>query len=359
MKSLVVMLFVVALTATGCASKAPPPRTEVMGDVADEVVVPGFQRFRRDVVTLQQDLDTLCREPRAAGAVERVAVATRRARASWRFTEPFWAGPVMERRTLNKVDAPAFEADVATALSRAPTPLTAEYVGSSVGSAARGLGAVDLIVTTGGANDESRCAYASAAVQVVEQEAGALLDAWTIDGGAEPPRRDQFAGRASQEDSTMALDDTVQSVVFLLRRMTRTELGAALGTITAPGNLDAIVEGAAGDGVDVLLARLDGIEAFLVGSATQGEPERNAPATSIAPLLGGALTDAVASDVAVARAALQRVDRPLREALTGDRPDVQAVADAITELERTVATEVVGRLGVTVGFSDADGDSAG
>ena len=43
-----------------------------------------------------------------------------------------------------------------------------------------------------------------------------------------------------------------------------------------------------------------------------------------------------------------------------DSPEsVAAARDAIKAIRITVATEVVGRLGVTIGFSDADGDSSG
>jgi predicted lipoprotein len=38
---------------------------------------------------------------------------------------------------------------------------------------------------------------------------------------------------------------------------------------------------------------------------------------------------------------------------------VRVAFDAVKDLQTTIATEVVAELGVTVGFSDSDGDAAG
>ena len=56
-------------------------------------------------------------------------------------------------------------------------------------------------------------------------------------------------------------------------------------------------------------------------------------------------------------AAIDAIDVPLHTALEQQPDRVKAVYDSLAELQRTLSTEVVSLLGVSVGFSDTDGDS--
>ena len=55
--------------------------------------------------------------------------------------------------------------------------------------------------------------------------------------------------------------------------------------------------------------------------------------------------------------AIEAVEMPLRVALDQRPGQVREVYDRLVELQRTLSTEVVSLLGVSVGFSDTDGDS--
>ena len=55
--------------------------------------------------------------------------------------------------------------------------------------------------------------------------------------------------------------------------------------------------------------------------------------------------------------AIDAVEMPLRAALDQRPGQVREVYDRLVELQRTLSTEVVSLLGVSVGFSDTDGDS--
>jgi predicted lipoprotein len=117
----------------------------------------------------------------------------------------------------------------------------------------------------------------------------------------------------------------------------------------APADPDAIDEGPAGLGVVDLERHLAGLRAVFVGTES---------APGLSPLLGGELTERLTERFAAAEQAVGAVDGPLITAVNSSASDVAAVRDAIKEIQVTVATEVVGRLGVTIGFSDADGDSS-
>ena len=55
--------------------------------------------------------------------------------------------------------------------------------------------------------------------------------------------------------------------------------------------------------------------------------------------------------------AINNVEGPLRAAIIRRPEQVQQAHEALFEVYQTMATEVVSLLGVSVGFSDTDGDS--
>ena len=55
--------------------------------------------------------------------------------------------------------------------------------------------------------------------------------------------------------------------------------------------------------------------------------------------------------------AIDSVGMPLRTAIVERPEQVRPVYDRLSELQRTLSTEVVSLLGISVGFSDTDGDS--
>jgi hypothetical protein len=57
--------------------------------------------------------------------------------------------------------------------------------------------------------------------------------------------------------------------------------------------------------------------------------------------------------------ALRTISPPLVEAIDDDTAAVQSAHEAYGQLRVVVSTELVSALGVTVSFSDGDGDSAG
>ena len=56
---------------------------------------------------------------------------------------------------------------------------------------------------------------------------------------------------------------------------------------------------------------------------------------------------------------LDALSQPLDQAALAQAPEARAVYEALMELRRTLNTEVVSLLGISVGFSDTDGDSMG
>ena len=345
------------LLAAACGSG--PDRPSVLADLANEAIIPAYQQFDAAAADLHAAAERLCDAPSEAALTDaRRALAE--ARGTWSFSEAMWVGPVMDRRSWAVVRWPIAVDEIEELIADASLGLDRDRIANRIGADQRGLGAVEHTLHTGpgGASATSdsdvlaaldgsrRCDYLRALTGVITEEASLLAAGWTEGWDSGEPYRDQF----SSPDGD-GLDTVVNDSLFLLEAVTDLELGAAIGTMDREPDPEAIDEGPAAAGVEDLTARLDGVRAVLVGDETGGE--------GLAPLLGDDIAGRLRDQLSTARSAVGAVDPPLRTAAAESPESVAAARDAIKAVQITVATEVVSHLGVTVGFSDADGDSAG
>ena len=345
------VVMVPVLAGAACGGGGGLDRAEVLAALGEAAIVPAYETFATAGADLDAAATSLCAGPDGAG-VERAAAALAGARAAWKRSEAMWLGPVMDRRSPGVVDWPV-DPDGIEEVVGDGEPLDEERIRSQLGADQRGLGAVELVLGTGTPDDVAvalgdvrRCDYLTAVTAVVAAEGRALAEDWSRGSAGAGPYREELAGQGSA-----AVDELVNDEVFLLEAMTDRELGRALGLMEGGADPTAIVEGPAGLGVVDLQARLEGLRAVLVGIDGEG---------GLGPLLGDDLTGRLTAQTDEAAAALADVaalDVPLREAVETSPATVQAAMDVLNVLQVTVATEVVSRLGVTLGFSDADGDS--
>ena len=343
-----IVAIAVGAAAAGCGA-GTPGRAEVLEDLADEVIVPAYERLAVSTEALAGAAAELCStlDPDALAAARRVL---EQARADWSYSEAVWVGPVMERRSWAVIDWPISAAEIEELIADSSVEIDYDRLARRIGADQRGLGAVDyLLGPPGGAAlddlaDRRRCAYLAGVAEVTAAEAALLPADWTADFEGEGPYRAVFA----DPDGT-GLDDVVNDAVFLLEAITDLELGVALGEMGSEADPSRIAEGPAGLGAADLAGKLEGLRAVLIGAD-------ETPA-GLSPLLGGDLTGRLAAQLASAAAAVAAIEPPLLEAVAASPQTVSAARAAIKDLQVTVATEVVSRLGVTIGFSDADGDT--
>ncbi|MCY4036366.1 MAG: imelysin family protein [bacterium] len=339
-----------AAVLLGACGGGMPSRSDVLGDLADDYIVPAYQQFHRDAVALADSLSALCASP-SSGLLSDARNALSAVRNSWSRAQAVWVGPVMERRSWGSVRWPVADDEIEALIADASIELDHERLSSRIGAAQRGIGAVDYLVGSGeqalGALGGSRrCRYLEGVAAVIAAEAALLEADWALGWEGGEPYRDAFPD-ADRGD----LDRVVNDTLFLLERITDLELGNALGIMSADADPLAVDEGPAGAGVDDLEQRLIGIQAVLIGVGDD-------PA-GLSPLLGDDLTDRLAGQFEAAFDAVGAVGPPLRHAVADAPQTVIEAREAIKAIQITVATEVVSRLGVVIGFSDADGDSSG
>ena len=329
-----------------------PSRSSVLGDLADEAIVPAYQQFQADAAGLEAAVVALCASLDAASLAEaREALAA--VRQSWGRTEAMWVGPVMDRRSWAAVRWPVAHDEIEDLIADTSIELDYERLSSRIGADQRGLGAVEYILgADDGArdalNDPRRCDYAIGVAQVIANEGDRLLEDWTVSWDEGEPYREVFADADNGD-----LDRVVNDSLFLLEEIADLELGRALGLVGKEVDIEAIEEGPAGSGVGDLRHRLMGLRLALVGVSESR--------AGLSPLLGDDLSERLEAQLDAALGAVDVIRPPLRQAVTrpGSREEVIAARDAIKAVQITVGTEVVSRLGVVIGFSDADGDMAG
>lgn len=332
------MVAATACAAAACGGPEPPSRPEVLSALADEIIVPGYEEAAAALGTLDTVARQLCTTPDEARLAEaRVALAE--ARRAWKGIEAAWVGPVMDRRSWALIDWPANADEIRELIEDLSVPtIDAAYIKDYVGADQRGLGAVELLLGGDAASLAGRpCDYLRSAAVIANDEVGAVAALWT--GG------DAIEGLLAD-----GIDPLVNDALFLTRKMSDMELGVALGTRGGTPDLEAIVEGPRGLGVADGLARLAGLRGVFLGSDGTG---------GLAPLMGDELVERLDADIAAAEAAWAAIPAPLRAAVVGQPDLVDAARAATKQVQITISTEVVSQLGVVVGFSDTDGDSAG
>ncbi|MBK7167636.1 MAG: hypothetical protein IPH81_20945 [Candidatus Microthrix sp.] len=290
---------------TGCSGGTD--RGDVLADLATQGAET-LEALPEVAAAATAAVETACASGEKAdfdAAAEDVAAAQTR----WHEAEAFWLGPATDLRSNSIVDWPANAQDVDDLVAaEEPATIDVNYLAAYVGADTRGYGAV-LTLLEQAPLDERQCDYANAATALAESGIDAVTAAWTDPDDGEP-YRDELA------DPEVGIDAVVNHLLALL------------------ANKDAAN----------LEARSNSVEDLLFG------PEGD---SGLSALLDDDLTAQLRSETDELIAATKD-----GEAAADDEPSEAALA-AMNELRATVATQVVAELGVTVTFSDADGDSAG
>lgn len=348
---------VLTLALVGCTSGSAPTDKEVVASLTDEVVVPTYESIVPAMVQLDQDAQALCNAP-GASSLDAVRQSWSNARALWVSSEAMWFGPFMDRRSKRLVDWSPTDVMGIDALLAEGRVLTGFEVREILASNLRGFGAIEYLLFRDDSlaspnRADSHCTYLTGLTEVVRDETGAVLSEWTegVEGGV--AYRDYFTDNAPISIlSEAAVAEVVRTQVFLIRAIVDMQLAAAMGLRGDAPDLTAIPGTAADNGLQDLRGRILGMQALYEGSGEEGM----GISELVHPL--SEETDLRLRDqFAAAIAAIDAVEGPLRAAIQ-ERPDqVRNLHESLQNLQVTISTEVVGLLGVSVGFSDTDGDS--
>ena len=348
------LLFGAFVAATAACGSSGPDEAEVLAGITDDVIVPSYEALASETSALRDALATLCAAPSDA-ALSNAHEAWRRARAAWARSEASGLGPVLDRRSVGVVAWAIVQPErIDTLLACQSLPSQTDFVRNNISSTQRGLGGIEYVLFADDAPsslaaDAGRCSYLTAAAQVVADEAAGILDDWTVGGGS--PYKDHFAGRSAEPvDTSEAVAEVVRTQVFLIRTIVDMRLAGALG-LRGDADPTAIPGGAGRNALAELRNQVLGMRDVYEGA--EGGPGISA---LIAPLSEDA-DERMRAHFEASLAAIDAVEGSLREAAAEGSAQAVAVYEELMALQDTLSTEVVSLLGVSVGFSDADGDS--
>ena len=349
---------VLAVLLVGCGSDAPNEQ-EVLISLTESVIVPGYEAAAAATTELRNALETLCAQP-SEDALANAQQEWRDARAPWKRTEATWFGPVMDRRSVGLMDWPEIEPDRIEAMLAANPATREDDVRDGLASTQRGFGAVEYLLFQSDALDllsdrsSGRCEYLVVLGRVIESEANGVAKAWAQGGKGFPAYSEYFTGRSNVSLLTSAATaEVVRTQVFLIRTLVDMRLAPALGLREGGPDLSVIPGGDGRNALSDLRNEVLGMRDMYLGA----DGPNSLGISDIVRGLSGDTDERMREHFAAALAAMDAVTLPLRTSVA-ERPErVRAVHDRLADLQRTLNTEVVSLLGVSVGFSDTDGDS--
>ncbi len=347
------LVLLVALVAGACSASGSG-RADTVAAVVDGVLVPGFVDAAAAATALDEAAGDLCRSP-GTETLDAARDSWREAVTAWRRTEVAWEGPVKMDRLESLVHYPSIAPDSIEewlAGHTAGDPVDA----GSLASVIRGLGTAEYLLF--GSDDPAQVADPARCDLLLAVTAGAAdgtaraEEAWTTGWDGGPPYADILAGRGEGAmEANAAVAELVRSSHAILSAVTIQGLGLALGITRQDPLPEALDEGSAGVGGDILAARIGGIGAVY-------DPTGDLPGIGDLVAEQSEEVDAnVRAELDAAMGGIVGLGNPLVEAVAASPEEATAVYDALVELRRSFEADVASLLDVTIGFGDTDGDS--
>lgn len=339
----------------------------LLRDVGEVVIVPGYRELHARAQALVTATRALCTAP-AAGTLDAAQDAWRATRGPWKRSEAFGFGPVKDLRIDTAVDFwPARPSSIEAELAKTdPVP---ETYAASLGDTVKGLPVMEYILfdheggdsavlaTLQDANGQATrtCQYVLALAVDVELRARTLLDAWDPAGG-------DFAGELARAgiggtvyvDRAKAISAIVNAFVQLVQTVEGIKLATPLGLRDGGTPQPQAAESWRSDNSrQDILDNLAGVRSMYTTS--YGERTGVSFHDAVAAL-DPALDAAIMAQFDAADAAVAAIALPLDQAVIDAPETVDAAFQSVKELFRLMAVDMVAVLGVTLSFSDNDGD---
>lgn len=296
---------------------------------------------------LDGSLATLCATPSATG-LEEVQARWRDVDLAFQSTRAGGVGPAIDRRLMVSVGFRS-RADEVEALVAGDGALDPAALGAA-GAGVHGIYAVEVAVfgptaaaltTAAGAR---RCTFARSATQLATTASLQVLDDWT---GPDDVATFVRGMDGERQSSVSAL---VNEVSFRLQQVDDQGLRGITEATDYDDLPDSRTEGPAAHGLAALRAVMGGVAAIVDG------PDERPDLVALVRERSPGTADRLESLMGAALQAVSALPDSIAASFS-DRPTVVRAQQAVAALKVLVTTEVASQLGVTIGFSDADGDS--
>lgn len=346
-------------------STADNETAQVLTHVSAAIALPAFQDLATQSLAFENQLRTYCAvTPQSAAQLSSLQLAWRGLHATYVQTHFYAFAPDQgEKMTSDLGFWPVKPSRIKEALQRLNTSpeLASEAAREAwvqtLGANQRGLGALEYLLFPAPADpdlsESVNCRLGVALAHDVTLRSAALHGAWQQTWA---PSLQQVGAVGSRYGKQA---EAVAAIITYLAQETdiiaAQKLGRPMGRGNGVPDPDAFESLFSDNAADDIQNGLDGLERLYFGVPTQVDGVSQ-PRRGLAFLVPRFLNDAVAEEIATLRASVARIPRPWRQALTA-RPELfEQVYQDTRRLKNTLKNEVAGALGVSVYFSDNDGD---
>jgi len=363
------LLLLASLLATPWACSegtAADARSGVLHDIAHNVFVPASRAMAVSQAALRDAILALVADPTPA-TLQAAQDAWRAARGPLKHTQTLYVGPTESLRLRSALDWFPPDPNAVVRTLQGTAPLTALDI-ASLGSTARGMPALEWLLfgpardpgavlqaLRDGSGTRRYRTYLEGVAGYAVTRAEAIADAWDPARGNHA-RELSEAGRGSLTHATAraAIDALVNGVVGVLENAAAMRLGVPLGMrdggIVQP---DRVESPWSDNALRDLHAIVDGADAVYTGVLGT---QRGRGLSDLVRARSTTADDTIRAQTQTVRARLQAIPEPLREAVRVQPDAVRAAHEAIAVWRTSFQTDVSTLLGVTLGFTDNDGD---
>ena len=341
-------------------------RKPMLADIVSNVILPTYADLDERSDELRTAVSDLADDPTEARLAS-AQQAWRAARKPWKQSEAFRFGPVQSSKIGEAIDWWPAKPDNIEARIAGGEPITSELI-ESIGTSSKGFMAMEYLLfdpegdraavlarLTAPDNGARRRAYLLALAENLATKTTALSEAWDpASGNYAGALREAGGASATYVSRKAAVDQVVNRLVVEAEVIATNKLGKPLGKSSggapqpdleeAPrsdNSLDDVLDGLRGI-ANVYQGTYGGADGLGLGDLVRSKSEP--------------LDASVRGDIEGALLAVSAVPFPLRTAITERPAEANAAYESVRTLKRTLATEVVSVLGVTLTFNDNDGD---
>jgi predicted lipoprotein len=338
-----------------------PDRQVVLADLVRVVALPDYEALKVGTAELAAALATVARAP-TAESITAARATWRATRSLWRRTNAYGIGPADDLGlTGGIIDEPTDTARLERLLAAA-TPLDATAV-RSVGANQRGLLAIEYLLfepidgtaeataqAFTGPSGARRAQYLELLGGDLDAKLGAVLEAWRAQFGQELAQAGRGSARFTAErDAFNALLNKALAIADRTIDVLRLATGGMSMRVGLP------VASRSDQVVPDILEDLGGLEALYTGRPRgRTEAATVSVADAVRDMNANADTE-MRRTLATAREIIEALPRPVRTAGAESEAVVRAIA-ALRLVKAALAGGVFNALGVSIGFSDNDGD---
>jgi predicted lipoprotein len=365
-----------AIAALVVACDAPVyDRAAILRDAAEHVIVPGYDALDTAATRMEQETAALCAAP-STTTLASARGAWREAFIAFETTSAYQIGPA---RSMNLTSEMAFWPISPTAIERnvaSTDAIDAHYV-DALGGASKGLLAIayllaggtpdaswtrpdDAAIAAGLAADARRCTYLHELAAHVARTSATLADAWHPDGGnyVETLAGAGSAGNPDWPDVATALAALFTQMLDALKAAKNTKLGIPIGHRTMMPSPSAVESPYESASIAAIQANVEGVRTLYGAMPHSFDAFLETRDPDLAATVRGEL-DAASAGVAALGSVVEPDDLHttfVDYAAGTDHVVGESTYSRIDAAETTMATDVAARLGLSVAFSDMDGD---